>query len=583
MNVHARKILGSGLLAVCLSLSTIAVQAATILGTSSGGSSPASIYSIDTVTGEATLIGSVGLVDSLGRPNKVSAVALHPVSGKYFGILGSNCSGAKLIEIDPVTGLGSPIGFLVGSGFDGSNDTGDGNTIFPPGTGGCFGGADSLVFSADGEHLYAGGWNGGFAGGSFLEVDQFTGAVLSAVGTDVHPNADPMFPSGVAYSGLARAANGDIWVSRGGNGAGLIHTVDPNTGSFSSTVILSDPTARISDIAFGEGDILFGSDAPNGTLVTISTNPGTVTVVGVSGFGGGAKISGLASVAAEVPADDCANPNGCDFGGQNLVLPPGVNTAGATVSRISTEDPTPNDDGVNTTVLADGRLFVAPFLRSASPIQILEMDSNLVISNGTILVTIEPGDFLDDPLPCDTPIPLGVDPQLQDIVVWQTTDVAEIREGRALEITSDCGGSSRGRSRGLSFFVVGLHIDCGIDWFVDPHGVKHCFIDLTHTKFHGLVQAVFASKDVLSDTDFRRLVGLTVWSKILFHWRFYGAAEATLTRLIDKVNALAFASSNFNHSGNIEMRAANVRFMIQKIQNIITNIHLAGDDDSDSD
>ena len=194
-----------------------------------------------------------------------------------------------------------------------------------------------------------------------------------------------------------------------------------------------------------------------------------------------------------------------------------------------------------------------------------------------------PGDFLDEPLPCQTPIPLGVDPQLQDIVVWQTTDASEIAEGRALEITFDCGGSSRGRSRSLSFFVVGLHIDCGIDWFVDPHGVKRCFIDLNHTKFHGLIEAVIAAKDVLSRKDFRKLVRLTIFSKLAFHWRFYDASVAKLTRLIEKLERIEFETSDFNHSGDIEMRAYNVRFMITKIQNIITNIHLMGDDDSDFD
>ena len=60
------------------------------------------------------------------------------------------------------------------------------------------------------------------------------------------------------------------------------------------------------------------------------------------------------------------------------------------------------------------------------------------------------------------------DPQFQDVVVWQTTDPTKMAEndtnapleyvGAATEITNGC-GSSTGKSRGASYFVVGLHID----------------------------------------------------------------------------------------------------------------------------
>ena len=275
-----------------------------------------------------------------------------------------------------------------------------------------------------------------------------------------------------------------------------------------------------------------------------------------------------------VPAETCTDPGGCDLGGQILELPDGIETEGITINREVEVETDPGDDGQNTTVLADGRLFLPPQFRSSSPIAVLEIESDLVVSEGTILVTIEPGDFLEDPLPCDTPIPVGVDPQQQDIVVWQTTDASEILEGRALEVTSDCGGSSRGRVRSLSFFVVGLRLDCGVDWFVDPDAsekVRQCFSDLTATKFHGLLQAVLRSKDVVPRRQFRRLLALTVFSKFAFHFGYYGSAERNLNRLLNRLEKTDFEPSEFNHSGNIEMRASNVRFMIQKIRNIIAN------------
>ena len=189
MNVHARRILGSGLLAICLSLSFVEVQADTLIGSSSRGSSPASIYSIDTDTGVATLIGPIGLIDTEGSPNKVSAIALDPISGVYYAIWGSSCTGARLITIDLVTGTGTVIGVLKGAGFDATS-------VLLPAP--CPGGSDALIFTDDGR-LYAEGWNAGFVAGNLLEIDKSGGTVLSAVATTLGLFG---FPSGIAGIGM---------------------------------------------------------------------------------------------------------------------------------------------------------------------------------------------------------------------------------------------------------------------------------------------------------------------------------------------------------------------------------------------
>ena len=321
---------------------------------------------------------------------------------------------------------------------------------------------------------------------------------------------------------------------------------------------------NVVDFANGTEPTVLAVSAPNIRSVSLESSSGGILFDNIE----------FRAEAITVPADTCTDPGGCDLGGQILELPDGLETEGVVINRQVEQENDPGDDGTNTTVLADGRLFLPPQFRSSSPIAILEIDSDLVVSNGTILVTVEPGDFLEDPLPCDEPIPVGVDPQQQDIVVWQTTDASEIMEGRALEVTSDCGGSSRGRVRGLSFFVVGLRLDCGVDWFVDPDAadkVRQCFSDLTATKFHGLVQSVLKSKHVVPRRQYRRMLALTVFSKFAFHLGYYGYAEKNLNRLINKLEKSNFEPSDFNHSGNIEMRAYNVRFMIQKIQNIIDN------------
>lgn len=558
MKIRLSQILNGLILATCLMLAAVAARAADeLLGSSSAGTNPASIYSIDSTTGAATLIGSSGLTDSLGRPNKIAGIANDPADGTLYGIFGSACTGAQLITIDPATGAGTIIGPLVGAGFDGSDDTGSGIT----GGSACSGGSDALVFGDDGT-LFAGGWVPDGTGGRLLTVDKTTGAVLTVLPTD----------GGAHIAGLAKAPDGTLWVSRGGNGSGLVHTIDPATGMFTSTIMLSDPNARISDIAFGTDGTLFGSDPSTGMLVTISTNPGTVTVIGA--FGGGAKISGLSPVGNTVDAGTCTEPDGCTpvtgvTFQVEVEVPP--NTP---LTVISENEPDPGDNGMDPTILKDGALILPPNLRSSSPIQILEVDTELEITEGTVLITIEPADFLENALTCDTPIPPDVDPQLQDIMVWQPTDAADLLEGHAIEITSECGFSSRGRSRGFSFLTVGLHISCDKDFFEDPWGVKQCFVDFTLEKYHNMLTVIKNAKraGALTRRQFKKLLALTVISKIAFHWGFYDFASHKMTRVIDKLENIQCADAELNPCGDIAMRAHNIRFNVDKVKNIRDNI-----------
>jgi hypothetical protein len=166
-----------------LVLGAQASEAQVLWGSSSkGAANPSAIFTIDKTTGLATLVGTTGLGDG------VSAIRFDPQSGTMYGILGSSCTGARLITIDPATGAGTLVGVLVGAGFDGGL----------PGL--CAGGSDALAFAPDGA-LYAGGY--AFGATSLLKVDKSTGAVLEA-----HPTADVL-------AGLAFDPAGILWASHG--------------------------------------------------------------------------------------------------------------------------------------------------------------------------------------------------------------------------------------------------------------------------------------------------------------------------------------------------------------------------------
>jgi hypothetical protein len=205
-------------------------------------------------------VGPTGLSDG------VSAIRFDPQSGMMYGILGSSCTGARLIQIDTATGAGTLIGVLVGAGFDGGS----------PNL--CAGGSDSLAFAPDGT-LYAGGYV--FGATSLLKVEKSTGAVLEA-----HPTADSLV-------GLAFDPAGVLWASHGNSSFTFeLHTIDPATGARTSTLSLTEPVV-VSDLAFAADGTLYASLPSENKLATVDTASGLVTRIGSFGPAAG-KISGLA-------------------------------------------------------------------------------------------------------------------------------------------------------------------------------------------------------------------------------------------------------------------------------------------------
>src|SRR5215472_17201654 len=89
-------------------------QAQELWGSSSEvGPNASSLFKVDSATGLATLVGSTGFADA------ISGVKFDPLTGTLYGILGNDCSGARLITVNPSTGAGTLIAPLVGAGFDG--------------------------------------------------------------------------------------------------------------------------------------------------------------------------------------------------------------------------------------------------------------------------------------------------------------------------------------------------------------------------------------------------------------------------------------------------------------------------------
>ncbi len=225
-------------------------------------------------------------------------------------------------------------------------------------------------------------------------------------------------------------------------------------------------------------------------------------------------------------ATDCTLAGGCEtVRGQTLTLPPGWVAADDTIEFTAYEFTDPRRVcGQGELVLFadpnDGKpeLRIPPYL-CGSPrfvVVAVNVDDSADLSfdrGGTVLIkndtrTVLPGN--DPRVVCkDTKGPTfltpGEDPQLQDVVVYQTTDPRRMLEnlpenrgrdpqfaGAAGEFTNSC-GSSRGTGKELSYFVVGMRIDFGAS--APTQEARHeRFVALTLYKLSLLQQSVSLAK-----------------------------------------------------------------------------------------
>jgi hypothetical protein len=177
--------------------------------------------------------------------------------------------------------------------------------------------------------------------------------------------------------------------------------------------------------------------------------------------------------------------------------------------------------------------------------------------------------------------PTDDDPQHRDVVVWQSTDgnmrendstaaanyPAYNFEGSAGEFTFDC-GTSLGRSRGASYFVIGMHIDFGIDYGSQPNEVFEGFVALTRYKLELLQAALDAAQTpphpVLKNGDYTKMKEALINAIRLLDRDNYDGALNKVDNFLKFADKAKFGSSSFNYDGEFEMRGDNIAFMLRE-------------------
>ena len=237
----------------------------------------------------------------------------------------------------------------------------------------------------------------------------------------------------------------------------------------------------------------------------------------------------------EVDPTDCeAGGEGCDIGGAVTTLPPEAEVdpgQDATVLsiRINGDDDRCNNPSrfPEPLVLFGGEVVIPPYLCGSPDLIVLKTDAPGVdVPDGTVFVTNNTEELLPNNLyDCEGPINQAllsaVDPQFRDVVAWQDDDAGQMVEtnpsvggtgrfeGSVTEVTNEC-ASSKGRTRGYSYYFIGLSINFGPNADLDENAAFNfdSFVELTRYKLTLLRQSVKDARRAraISRRDFRVLL-----------------------------------------------------------------------------
>lgn len=292
-----------------------------------------------------------------------------------------------------------------------------------------------------------------------------------------------------------------------------------------------------------------------------------------------------------VDPNQCIAGTGCETtAGQVLLLPP-IELADDASIGIRTYEITDNPGrcGVAPLTLFGGSdprppLVIPPYLCGSPKFLVVEVSTaGFEVQQGTILVENEPevalpgnlydctGPFAQDPLDPD------LDPQHRDVVAWQATDATEMLEnhlgatvdpmfaGALGEFTFEC-GSSRGKIKSASYYVIGMHIDFGEGYALEANaaGNHERFVALTRYKLQLLQAAVEEARATraLKKGDYAMMRAML---NIALHFhdrgRFHLARKTVkiFLRFVDKARYAAIPGENYQ--GEHDMRGSNILFM----------------------
>jgi hypothetical protein len=236
---------------------------------------------------------------------------------------------------------------------------------------------------------------------------------------------------------------------------------------------------------------------------------------------------------------------------------------------------------------ADEQLTIPEYLCGSPKFMVVKLvPSNLNIFRGAVGVendtaTVLPGNLYQ----CADPIVgngnANPDPQFQDVVAWQSTDPSLMLEkvgtgiylGTATEATNGC-GSTTGKVRTGSYFVIGTHIDFNLanDFPLNAKANYDAFFALTQYKLNLLLQSVRNARSALV---IRNPNGQAMESQVRNAISAMNAGDpasalTSINQFLKKVNDSTYVIAGvpepvlkYNYNGDHLMRGENIAFTLR--------------------
>jgi len=305
--------------------------------------------------------------------------------------------------------------------------------------------------------------------------------------------------------------------------------------------------------------------------------------------------------------EDCeVSAGGCEtIDGHTLTFPENALPAGTAITFNDFEftDPRASCGVESLTIFGNDTdpggtkpdLIIPAYLCGSPKFVVIALDTGgTFVQEGTVLVENDTATVLPDNIypdggvsACEDPIFQNPftdgDPQYQDVVVWQTTDASQMREdsvgpitgspnevlftGAAGEFTDGC-GSSRGRTKGGSYFVIGLRIDFGAgnEWENFPENNFAKFVSLTRYKLELLLDSVEEASDIqiiVKKGDRKKMRNMVANAIKNLDNAEYDSALDHVENFLKFVNKAEYVNINENFNGEHLMRGSNAEFMLR--------------------
>lgn len=244
------------------------------------------------------------------------------------------------------------------------------------------------------------------------------------------------------------------------------------------------------------------------------------------------------------------------------MLPPDAEITQTAVPEEDTRVVDGRCDGMTELVLYGGDLVIPGHLCGGDDgFTVLVTETvGVDIREGVVEHVIFPEVFGPGSLLCEDPI-VG-DRLAQHVGVWQDTDKFTMTEQRAIENTYDC-GTTRSRTRKLSYFVIGMFIDFGLGPNPTEEAVTAAFANLLVQKSNGLVAGVDEARPALGFFDYFWLKARAKSIRWALRRNRFKLASYRLRRFEALLNRVSFDTTvPGNDEGNLISRSSNMKFIL---------------------